>query len=221
MRGRFGVDGGTQPTDDAIEGLDGLRYDQLPENVRRRFDRFTLRLFELVDYAPEDPSELFFRLNQPATLTEAEKRNAFFGPAREQVRELTQFAQERGMQPDRIGFSSARLAYEDVIARFVWTVEAGNLGEKVTASRVTARYRSREPFDSDVIGIVEASLADVFGVPCLDDPTIRLNKATAHSWLICAARAFSSDNRFSRFNSYFGRYCCFRGWVSEVCSGWM
>lgn len=130
MRGRFAVNGKTQPADKAIEALDGLRYDELPDPVRRRFDRFPVRLFELVDYAPEEPSELFFRLNQPATLTEAEKRNAFFGAAREQVRELTKLAEAHGMTAERIGFSSARLAYEDVVARFLWTVEVGNLALK-------------------------------------------------------------------------------------------
>ncbi|MCA1703219.1 MAG: DUF262 domain-containing protein, partial [Actinobacteria bacterium] len=158
MRGRFAVDGRNEPVDAAIEALDGLRYDQLPPKVRGRFDRFTLRLFELVDYQPEEPSELFFRLNQPATLTAAEKRNAFFGHARRQVRELTESAQERGMRPERIGFSSARLAYEDVVARFVVTLEAGSLAEKATASRITARYRSTEPIREEVIRVAEESL---------------------------------------------------------------
>ena len=204
LRGRFPVDGETAPFNEAILALDGLRYDQLPETVRRRFDRFTVRMFELVDYSPEEPSELFFRLNQPATLTEAEKRNAFFGPAREQVRELTEMAEAHGMQPERIGFSSARLAYEDTIARFVWTLEAGSLGEKVTASRVTARYRSTKAFRGEIISLAAQSLKTMFEAPCFDDPAVRLNKATAHSWLIFVARALSTDNRPSDLPGYIG-----------------
>jgi hypothetical protein len=216
MRGRFAVEGRAEPADESILEFHGLRYDQLPDQARRRFDRFTLRLFELVDYAPEEPSELFFRLNQPATLTEAEKRNAFFGAPRQQVRGLTEMAQRHGMQPDRIGFSSARLAYEDVVARFVWTVEVSNLAEKVTASRVTARYRSPEAVSDEVIQIAERSLASVFGAPCLDDSAIRLNKATAHSWLLYAARTFASDNKASDFNSYLEWFERTRGQQREL-----
>ena len=79
--GHFTVDGHTEPHSQAIADLGGLHYTELPEQVRRRFDRFTLRLFELVDYEPQEPYELFYRLNQPTTLTSAEKRNAFFGDA--------------------------------------------------------------------------------------------------------------------------------------------
>lgn len=202
--GRFAVDGSNEPADPDIEALDGLRYDELPDKVRRRFDRFTLRMFELIDYQPEEPSELFFRLNQPATLTAAEKRNAFFGHARQQVRDLTELAQQHGMSPGRIGFSSARLAYEDVVARFLWTIEIGSIAEKVTASRVTARYRSSAAIPDDVIHVAAHALVQVFGSSTLDDPGIRLNKATAHSWLLFAARAIANNVVLADFDEYFG-----------------
>lgn len=203
MLGRFPVDGKTEPASDAIRELGGKRYDELPPKVRGRFDRFTLRLFELDDYEPEEPSELFFRLNQPATLTEAEKRNAFFGDARQQVRVLTEHAERCGMQPERIGFSSARLAYEDVVARFIWTLEAGTLGEKVTASRVTARYRTPDPFSDVAIDLAKSALEDLFSTPALDDPGVRLNKATAHTWLLYLARGHATGAPHDRFDSFF------------------
>lgn len=203
MLGRFAVDGKIEPADLAIAALGGLRYDQLPPKVRGRIDRFTLRIFVLTDYKPEEPSELFFRLNQPATLTEAEKRNAFFGHARKQVRELTELAQAHGMSADRIGFSSARLAYEDVVARFIWTIEAGTLAEKATASRVTARYRTPEPFLDDVVDIAAQSLVRLFSVSSLDYAEIRLNKATTHSWLLYLARAMVRSTGLDGFDAYF------------------
>lgn len=216
VRGRFAVDGRNEPVDPAIEALHGLRYDQLPPKVRGRFDRFTLRLFELVDYQPDEPSELFFRLNQPATLTAAEKRNAFFGHARRQVRELTESAQQGGMRPERIGFSSARLAYEDVVARFVVTLEAGSLAEKATASRITARYRSTEPISEEVMRVAEESLRTVFGARSLDDPAIRLNKATAHSWLLYVARAAACRPAPPMFDDYFDWFERFRAHQREM-----
>ena len=110
------------------------------------------------------------------------------GTPREQIKGLTELAESQGMRPERIGFSNARLAYEDVIARFVWTLDFGTLGEKVTATRITERYRSSEPFSEDVLGVARRALSTFFAIECLDDDTVRLNKATAHSWLLFVAR---------------------------------
>lgn len=143
----------------------------------------------MVDYAPEEPYELFYRLNQPTTLTSAEKRNAFFGPTRDQVRQITVDAERAGMQVERIGFSNARMAYEDIVARFLWTLEMGTLREKVTATRVTERYRSERPFSPPVVSWATASMQTLFGLPSLASSDIRLNKATAYSWLCFVARS--------------------------------
>lgn len=88
VNGVIKVDGKIQPFDDEIIKLDGMTYSELPEFWRRRFDQFTIRVFKITDYSPEEPGELFFRLNQPTNLTSAEQRNAFFGPARQQVKKL-------------------------------------------------------------------------------------------------------------------------------------
>jgi hypothetical protein len=68
----------------------------------------------------------------------------------------------------------------------------------------------------EVIQIAERSLASVFGAPCLDDSAIRLNKATAHSWLLYAARTFASDNKASDFNSYLEWFERTRGQQREL-----
>ncbi len=204
VRGLFRVDGATDPSDPDIEQLADLRYDELPDRRRRHFDRFTLRVFELIDYLPEEPYELFFRLNQPTTLTAAEKRNAFFGDTRRQVNALTEVAENAGMVQQRIGFSNRRFAYEDVIARFVATIELGTLNEKVTAGQVTARYRAAEPLSAATMDLAEAALESVFGTPALDDPNIRLNKATAYSWLLYAGRAIARNIKLDRLDDYLG-----------------
>jgi hypothetical protein len=76
------------------------------------------------------------------------------------------------------------------------------LAEKVTASRVTARYRSAQAVDPLVVDVVAGSLEAVFEVPCLDDPSIKLNKATAHSWLVYTARSFVSDEAASHLGDF-------------------
>lgn len=105
------MDGNTQPEDDEIRQLDGFSYKELPDFWRRRFDQFTIRVFRITDYSAEEPGELFYRLNQPTNLTAAEQRNVFFGPARQQVKELAEFMQELGMDKTALGFSNSRMAY--------------------------------------------------------------------------------------------------------------
>jgi hypothetical protein len=202
VRGQLTVDGSAEPYSAEINALEGLKYDELPEQVKRRFDRFTLRIFEVIDFGPEEPYELFYRLNQPTTLTSAEKRNAFFGRPREQIRRLTEHAERTGMTPDRIGFSNARLAYEDVIARFVWTLEAGTLAEKVTAGRLTERYRVGLPFPASVLDWAAIAIDTFFGAPCLELESVRLNKATAFSWLCFTARGLERDADMGRLDEF-------------------
>ena len=119
ISGGFTIDGRIEPRDAHLEALHGLRYSQLPEGVREEFDTYAIRIFELHDFAPEEPYELFFRLNQPTSLTEAEKRNAFVGGARNQVKELVAWAVDAGMTQERVGFSNARMSYDDVVSRYL------------------------------------------------------------------------------------------------------
>ena len=96
VEGYFSVDGNTEPLEQSIQSLHGKFYKDLPEEWRRRFNQFTIRIFRIVDYQVSEPAELFFRLNQPASLTGAEQRNAFFGPVREQIKELVGFLEKGG-----------------------------------------------------------------------------------------------------------------------------
>ncbi len=202
VRGSFAVDGRADPPSPDIEALGGLRYDELPDQVRRRFDRFTIRVFEVVDYQTEEPYELFFRLNQPTPLTSAEKRNAFFGAPREQIAELARSAEQAGMVKERIGYSNARLAYEDVLARFVWTLELNTLGEKVTASRVTERFRHEEPFDNSTMSLAQTATDAFFSAKTLGLKEVRLNRAMTHSWLCFTARAIAAGENLSPLDDF-------------------
>ena len=190
VQGDFSVDGSIEPEETDIVALNGLRYARLPEAVRDEFDTFAIRIFELHDYTPDEPHELFFRLNQPITLTEAEKRNAFIGAPRNQIKDLVVWAEAAGMTLDRIGFSNARMSYDELIARFLLTVEQKTLLEKVTASRITARYRSKEPFPKAVISLARTALQFFLELEIIDAPDARRkpNKATIHTWLCMTAK---------------------------------
>ena len=85
VAGEFAVDGHIQPDDDEIRSLHGLRFHELPANRQHEFLTFDLPVVRLTDFKPQEPNELFFRLNQSYNLTPPEKRNALHGPARQSV----------------------------------------------------------------------------------------------------------------------------------------
>ncbi|MEU5692930.1 DUF262 domain-containing protein [Actinosynnema sp. NPDC020468] len=191
VNGRFAVDGRIEPLDDVLSEIHGMRYGELPVKIRNRFDNFSIRVFQLDDYEPQEPYELFFRLNQPTVLTEAEKRNAFIGGPRNQVKKLVEWAAGEGMNAARLGFSNARMSYDDLIARFLITLDQGTLLEKVTAAKITNRYRDNTPFADRVIEMAQVALAELLKLPVLDESVRRVkpNKATVHTWLCMIAKA--------------------------------
>lgn len=179
----FPIDGKTEPYSADVAALDGLRYSELPIEARRKFDRFTIRVFLITDYDASEPGELFYRLNQPASLTAAEQRNAFFGPARQQVKDLVLLMESRGISKSFLGFSNARMAYDDVLARLCCSMEEGTLFEKITAAKLASRYRSETPFEESIIQQMESALSLMANSRPFVQKEVRFNKATLFSWL--------------------------------------
>jgi hypothetical protein len=190
FHGDFAIDGRIEPEDAEILSLNRMKYHHLSEATREELGTFAIRVFELHDYSADEPHELFFRLNQPTNLTEAEKRNAFIGGPRNQVRELVSWASENGLTAERVGFSNSRMAYDDLLARFLLTVEQGTLQEKVTAQKITNRYRTKEEFASHIIDRARESISFVGGLEVFDSTGqgFKPNKATVHTWLCLAAK---------------------------------
>jgi hypothetical protein len=190
VKGLFPLDGQIEPASSEIRQLDGLYYDQLPESWKRRFNQFTIRLFRIVDYGPGEPGELFFRLNQPTSLTSAEQRNAFFGPVRAQIKQLVGYLAEQEVDREFLGFTNSRMAYDDVLARVALAIERGTLSEKITASDLADLYRSEDPISDDAVTLIRAAV-DKFAQaqPHLDKNRPRYNKATVFSWFLFLVRA--------------------------------
>jgi len=186
---KISVDGATEPPDDRIRALDGKFYSELPNDVRRAVNRFSVSVITLDDYKPQEPNELFFRLNQSYNLTPPEKRNALHGEARDQVKELVQTLTSDGLlTKDKIGFSNSRLAYDDVIARACVALELNDLRRHINNTVVENQYRSG-PFAAETIERIrhagealQDQIAQVFG-------RVRFNKGTLQTWLVYSAWA--------------------------------
>ena len=178
------IDGTMEPIDDEISSLHGLRYSKLPSHVKRAVNRFILSTVRLVDYVPQEPNELFFRLNQAYTLTPPEKRNALHGRARDQVKALVAELTEDGLlDRQTVGFANSRLAYDDIIARTCVAVEIGDLRQHINNNVVEEFYRAREFTRSTLEGVREAGalLGSLIGSVA---GGVRFNKGTLQTWLI-------------------------------------
>lgn len=189
---RFAVDSTITPIDQSIVALHGKFYAVLDPATKRQVNQYSLRCFRITDYQPGEPSELFYRLNQPTVLTAGEQRNALYGPAREQLKALVREFEERGNDKDTIGFSNARLAYDDVLARLVFFLECGNFAIKGTESRISERFRERMGFPEDALSRARRSI-ELFSLARETRDTWRFNKASLLSWLLFYSRFQSEE----------------------------
>ncbi|TIU45967.1 MAG: DUF262 domain-containing protein [Mesorhizobium sp.] len=202
----FTVDGSLDPYDETISGLGGLFYSQMPPRIRSKFDRYPLNTIRLRDYSPDEPGELFFRLNQNTSLTAAEQRNALIGEPRNQVRRLANELED-ALSGRRIGFSNARMNYDDVIARLALTYENQGLGQKITASNLEHRYRSDQPFPLDIYYSIEDAILRLSSVVKMSDLHFRLNKASLFSWLLFVKSPYIDIFKSGYIaQSYFNRF---------------
>ncbi|TGN41659.1 DUF262 domain-containing protein [Marinobacter confluentis] len=185
MSGAFPVDGYCEPFNKDMKALDGLFYEELPPKHKNLFDSYSIRQFLITDFEPGEPGELFHRLNQHVRLTPAEKRNAFYGPVRVQIKDLVKGMQELGIDKSILGFSNSRMAYDDVLSKFLLYVERGSIREKITEGDVTNLFRRNFGFSDSTVNDANAALkgfAEAFHT--VSTSKVKFNKATLLSWLL-------------------------------------
>lgn len=200
------IDGKILPENSELIQLDGMHYRDLPKKWQRQFRQYSIVIIRLTEYQPEEPAELFYRLNQPTTLTSAEQRNAYIGVTRDQVKELSNKFVALGASKETIGFSNSRLAYDEIISKFCFSVETGTLKKKITSNDISIQYRQAIPFSDECIRIVAKTLEKF--MECIigwDDFKYSFNKATIFSWFVFIRRNLSlSDTELKNIIGYFG-----------------
>ncbi|RYG96324.1 MAG: DUF262 domain-containing protein [Alphaproteobacteria bacterium] len=189
----FSISGRITPEDSIIQSLHGKFYKRLDDVTRRKIDQYTLRCFRITEYRPEEPSELFYRLNQPAMLTAGEQRNALYGPARSQLKELVDLFGDLGNSKEALGFSNLRLAYDDILARILFFLEEETFAIKGTEARISERFRTQEGFSDGVIRRAVRSI-ELFSKARSKAVGARFNKASLLSWLLFFARFSDADS---------------------------
>jgi hypothetical protein len=178
------IAGDVEPQRADLLELRNKKFSQLTKSIQMRVRRFQISVVTLSDYKPEEPSELFFRLNQQYALTPPEKRNALFGKARDSVRDLVQGLLGPDHLLDRtiVGFSNGRLAYDDVLSRFCVALHNRDLRRQIRNTDVENFYR-HETFDPGTLDRARAA-GESLGSALRARGGVRFNKATLFSWLI-------------------------------------
>ncbi|KTB86203.1 hypothetical protein AO070_08700 [Pseudomonas syringae pv. syringae PD2766] len=187
---KFRVDGRIEPFDDDLFELNGLLYSQLPSKVRNRFDRYAIRVFEILDYNQGEPGELFNRLNESLKLTSAEKRNAYVGALRTQIKKLVDELEINNIDKRFLGFSNQRMAYHDLFIKLCYMLEAGSVIASYTEKQLNDRAREDKPFSSEVINSVNVAIR-IIGTAKEELETsgkiIHVTKASINSWIFFIA----------------------------------
>lgn len=211
---QFSIDGKIEPFDNRINNLDGLKFRDMDVDTRRNFLSYTVRVFTISNYKADEPAELFYRLNQPTNLTSAEKRNAFFGPVREQVKELKSIFENQYI-PSTIGFSNARMAYEDILAKYAIAIEENRFNEVTAASYIAQRFREKNPIDSKSFSKISESV-EFFAKSCLYlTPDVKFNKASLFSWLVFTTVSEAYRNAESQYGGFLNDFESLRWFVKR------
>jgi hypothetical protein len=181
----FTIDGYIAPIEPEITQLDGLTFSQLNEFWKRKINAYSINIITLTEYKPEEPAELFYRLNQPTSLTSAEQRNAFIGKPRDQVKELSKNFEAMGADKESIGFSNSRMSYDETISKLCYAIENHNISRKITSAQMSEQYREGAPFSEKTIKIVTEILEKLIkSIKLIPDYKIKFSKASIFSWML-------------------------------------
>ena len=126
-----------------VEGMDfsKLKYADLPDELRLKFDTYSLDVIVLSQTDDEEVREMFLRLQNGTTLKAQERRNAFPGKMRDFVKTLAAhpFFQN-------CGFLNARYNF-DLVAAQMTAIELNGGPCNVKNSNLNAMYEDHADFD--------------------------------------------------------------------------
>lgn len=196
---KFPVDGYVVPISPKIAEIDKLFFSDLPDSWIRKILSYEIRFIRISNFKPDEPAELFYRLNQPTVLTSAEQRNAFFGKSRDQVKHLVHELISITGGKSSLGFSNARLAYDDVVARLCIYIEKGSVWNTVDAATLTEKYRDEEGFTEETVSSAAKTIKVFSNLISNRDRYIRFNKASLISWLYFIYKSY--DPRIDAYDN--------------------
>jgi hypothetical protein len=137
--GEFGMPKDSEP----IDGLDVARmtYADLPDDLRLRFDTYTLDIIVLDNTGEEEVREMFLRLQNGTTLKAQERRNAMPGQMRDFVKGLATHAFFKNC-----GFANSRYTF-DLVAAQMTALELNGGPCNIKNANLNAMYEANREWD--------------------------------------------------------------------------
>lgn len=146
LRAIFEFHSGEFPLSKDSESIDDvdiskMKYADLPDDLRLKFDTYSLDVIVLVDTDEEEVREMFLRLQNGTTLKAQERRNAMPGNMRTFIKDLAK-------HPflENCGFSNSRFTF-DLIAAQMMAVELNGGPCNVKNANLNAMYKEQQDFD--------------------------------------------------------------------------
>jgi hypothetical protein len=129
---------------DPVEGNEvaACRYSTLPDDLRIRFDIYSLDVVILEETDEDEVREMFLRLQNGTSLKAQEKRNAYPGMMRDFVHQLA--AHDFFT---RVGFENTRFTYDLVAAQMV-CLEAAGGPTNIKNADLNRMYEHNKAFDT-------------------------------------------------------------------------
>ena len=129
---------------DDIDGIvvTKMHYENLPDELRQRFDNYDLDVIVLTDTSEDEVREMFLRLQNGTSLKAQEKRNAMPGKMRSFIKDLAQHALF-----SRCNFANSRFTY-DLVAAQMTAIEINGGPCHVRNSNLNAMYVAQVDFDA-------------------------------------------------------------------------
>jgi hypothetical protein len=130
---------------DPIDGLDVSKgkYVDLPDDLRLKFDIYSLDVIVLSDTDDDEVREMFLRLQNGTTLKAQERRNAFSGKMRDFIKTV---AAHPFFQ--KCGFANSRYTF-DLVAAQMTALELNGGPCNVKNANLNAMYEDQSDFDAN------------------------------------------------------------------------
>lgn len=129
---------------DPVDGVEiaGLTYEQLSEDLKDKFDSYSLDIVILDECELDDVEEMFVRLQNGSTLRAAEKRNALPGQMKYFIREMAQ-------HPffGNCGFENQRFQFDHVASQCMLLEMVGE-PKNIKNADINKLYSDHQEFDS-------------------------------------------------------------------------
>lgn len=157
--GKFKLPKDADDIDD--EKVAGCLYQDLPDDLRIRFDSYALDVVILEETDEDEVREMFLRLQNGTSLKAQEKRNAYPGKMRDFVHELSSHRFFNS-----VAFKNSRFSYDHIAAQLV-CLEISGEPTNIKNTDLNKMYEANREFDdkSPIAKAVRRNLdilADVF-----------------------------------------------------------